>query len=127
MATSCKPPNQSYPHGHGGYESELISQHTKAGLVATKAYGVNLGTKSNLREEELAKVIVAASEAQFRFSDDQTKDRENLIGEIKRDGYETDHSIATALNERGESTLIGLGRWYSSTVSRLIIRLGPNY
>lgn len=108
------------------YERDQISQRTKAGLAAAKARGVKLGTNSNLSDVARAKGVAAATEARCRFADERAKDLKTVIEEIKRDGCVTDYAIAAALNDRREPTLSGRGKWYPSTVSRLVKRLEPD-
>lgn len=109
------------------YEREQISQRTKAGLAAAKARGVNLGTKSNLTPGARKKGVAAAAEARIRYADERAKDLEVVIDEIREGGVQTAYGIALALNARHEPTLSNAGRWYPSTVSRLVKRLGLDY
>jgi len=105
------------------YEREQISQRTKAGLAAAKARGVYLGTKSNLTEEARAKGVAEAAKARIRYADQRAKDLEPVVSEMRSDGIVSPYAMSKVLNDRGEPTLTGTGRWYPSTVSRLLGRL----
>src|SRR5215210_7079288 len=101
------------------HEREMISQRTKAALVAAKARGTRLGgDRGNLRAvgdkgREISRAV-RISKAQAR-----TADLAPIIAEIRASGATSLGRIAKALNERGICTPRG-SDWQPVQVRRVL-------
>lgn len=95
-------------------ERELISERTKAALMAAKKRGVVLGAKNP--EKSLPLMWAASTRAKESF---QEKVRP-IVREIQEAGCTTLQEIADCLNRRGIPTRRNGGKWYPATVSRII-------
>jgi DNA invertase Pin-like site-specific DNA recombinase len=94
------------------HERLQISERTKSALRAAKARGVVLG-RNGVR-------LAAANRVQ---ADIHAHGLAPLIAEMRGGGISRCKDIASALNARGVSAARG-GKWYPSSVSRLLIRIG---
>lgn len=97
-------------------ERRLISERTKAALMAKKAQGVKLGNRTNLRDAQRKGL-----EERLRRADQFAGNVLPVIQSIKEVGVTTHAGIAEALNMRGIATARG-GTWYPSTVQKLLLR-----
>lgn len=97
-------------------ERRLISERTKAALIAKKAQGVKLGNRTNLRDAQRKGL-----EERLRRADQFAGNVLPVIQSIKEVGVTTYAGIAEALNMRGIATARG-GTWYPSTVQKLLLR-----
>lgn len=92
-------------------EREMISERTRAALVAAKARGVRLGTPDTLR---LGQQRQAAADAHARTL-------HPALDELRLQGFTGVREIAAILNARGMSPSRG-GRWHPTSVQRLLER-----
>jgi DNA invertase Pin-like site-specific DNA recombinase len=97
-------------------ERRLISERTKAALLAKKDQGGRLGNPTNIEEAGSLGRSAQQSEAD-RFAINLLP----LIRSIQKDGPIGMVAIARQLNERGIRTQRG-GRWHVSSVANLIAR-----
>lgn len=98
------------------YEREEISKRTKVALVAAKARGVKLGTKS-------PQISSAAGVAALQANADQFAQKVlPIIRDLKAAGYTSLRQIAAALTERQVQTVRGSTNWSASQVSNIIAR-----
>jgi len=97
-------------------ERRLISERTKAALVAKKAAGAALGNPANLAEAgSLGRVTLVESANDFAHL------LAPALRAIRTEGATTLRSIAQALNRRGIKSPRG-GTWYPSSVANLLSR-----
>jgi DNA invertase Pin-like site-specific DNA recombinase len=97
-------------------ERRLISERTKAALVAKKAAGAALGNPVNLAEAgSLGRVTLVESANDFAHL------LAPALRAIRSEGATTLRSIAQALNRRGVKSPRG-GTWYPSSVANLLSR-----
>ncbi|MCK1517565.1 recombinase family protein [Bradyrhizobium sp. 190] len=97
-------------------ERRLISERTKAALMAKKAAGAALGNCVNLAQAgSLGRVTLIES------ADDFAQSLTPALRAIRSEGATTLRSIAQALNRRGIKSPRG-GTWYPSSVSNLLSR-----
>ena len=96
-------------------ERAMISQRTKAALVAAKERGVALGNPklAEARKNAVATITKAAEHHAANVLP--------VIREIRRAGATTLRQIADALNARGISTARG-GAWHASSVANVLAR-----
>jgi DNA invertase Pin-like site-specific DNA recombinase len=97
------------------WESDRISERTKAALTAAKARGQRLGNPRPASSLALGRAI------QKQRADEQASNILPIIREIKASGIDGLRGIATALNARGIQTPRG-GRWHPQTVARIMGR-----
>jgi DNA invertase Pin-like site-specific DNA recombinase len=97
-------------------ERRLISERTKAALVARKRQGAQLGNRRNAREAASLGRAISIEEAD-RFAANIMP----IVEVIRTSGSRTLASIADALNARGIRSARG-GRWHVSTVQNLLAR-----
>ena len=97
-------------------ERRLISERTKAALVAKKAAGAALGNPVNLAEAgSLGRATLVESANDFAHL------LAPALRAIRTEGATTLRSIAQALNRRGIKSSRG-GTWYPSSVANLLSR-----
>jgi len=97
-------------------ERRLISERTKAALVAKKAAGAALGNPVNLAEAgSLGRVTLIES------ADDLAHSLAPVLRAVRSEGATTLRSIAQALNRRGIKSPRG-GTWYPSSIANLLSR-----
>jgi len=97
-------------------ERRLISERTKAALVAKKAAGAALGNPVNLAEAGyLGRVTLIES------ADDLAHSLAPVLRAVRSEGATTLRSIAQALNRRGIKSPRG-GTWYPSSVANVLSR-----
>jgi DNA invertase Pin-like site-specific DNA recombinase len=97
-------------------ERRLISERTKAALVAKKAAGAALANPVNLAEAGyLGRVTLIES------ADDLAHSLAPVLRAVRSEGATTLRSIAQALNRRGIKSPRG-GTWYPSSVANLLSR-----
>ena len=97
-------------------ERRLISERTKAALVAKKAAGAALGNPANLAEAgSLGRVTLVESANDFAHL------LAPALRAIRAEGVTTLRSIAQALNRRGIKSSRG-GTWYPSSVANVLSR-----
>lgn len=103
-------------------EAEAISKRTKAALQAAKGRGTKLGGR-RVSAAKFAKIAVEGRKvaAAVRSSNAASYREEMLpiISEIQASGVTTLSGIASALNERGETTRRG-GQWSAVQVMRVL-------
>jgi DNA invertase Pin-like site-specific DNA recombinase len=97
-------------------ERRLISERTRAALVARKAQGARLGNPRNARQ-----AAALGRDVQMTDADAFAANIMPVVGAIRAAGARTLASIADALNARGIRTARG-GRWHISTVQNLLAR-----
>jgi len=97
-------------------ERRMISERTRAALVARKRQGKRLGNPTNLAE---AGAVGAArtAEAAYRFAENAAP----VIREIRASGISSLRGIAAVLNTRGVRTARG-GRWAATQVGAVLAR-----
>jgi DNA invertase Pin-like site-specific DNA recombinase len=102
-------------------ERELISERTRAALVAAKARGRALGGDRGYRPAagpDATRAAQARREAAERAA-------HQLVLELERlqvEGVSSQAALARALNERGVPTPTGSGAWTHTTVARVVAR-----
>ena len=97
-------------------ERRLISERTKAALVAKNAAGAALGNPVNLAEAGyLGRVTLIES------ADDLAHSLAPVLRAVRSEGATTLRSIAQALNPRGIKSPRG-GTWYPSSVANVLSR-----
>ena len=97
-------------------ERRLISERTKAALVAKKAAGAALGNSVNLAEAgSLGRVTLIES------ADDFARSLAPALRAIRSEGATTLRSISQALNRRGIKSPRG-GKWHPSSVANVLSR-----
>jgi DNA invertase Pin-like site-specific DNA recombinase len=97
-------------------ERRLISERTKAALVAKNAAGAALGNPVNLAEAGyLGRVTLIES------ADDLAHSPAPVLRAVRSEGATTLRSVAQALNRRGIESPRG-GTWYPSSVANLLSR-----
>lgn len=105
------------------YESECISQRTKAALQAVKARGKSLGNPNGAASLRRASVT---NEEAVHFAKDIAQTHANtlrdMVADIRSGGVSTLSGIAHELERRGARTARG-GRWSATQVGRLLARL----
>jgi DNA invertase Pin-like site-specific DNA recombinase len=97
-------------------ERRLISERTKAALVAKRAQGARLGNRSNASQ--------AAAKGRRSMSDEADAFAQGvrpIIELLKSSGVADLRGLANALNARGVRTARG-GRWHVSNVKNVIDR-----
>ena len=97
-------------------ERGMISDRTRAALVAKKAQGAVLGNRTNLGDAQ-AKGATANKAAAETFAANVLP----VVRQIQASGATTLRAIAEALNARGIRTARG-GGWHDSTVRNLLAR-----
>ncbi len=97
-------------------ERRLISERTKAALVAKKASGARLGNPGNI-----AKAGELGRSAQSATADEFVAGLLPIIQAIRSTGAVTLRDMATALNQRGIRSARG-GKWHVSSVLNLLSR-----
>jgi DNA invertase Pin-like site-specific DNA recombinase len=104
-------------------EAGLISERTKAALVAAKARGVKLGNPNGARalrgKQRGNKEAVAAIKAR---ADQRAANIRTMVEDLHSHGVTSVRSIATELNARGILTPRG-GAWHPTSVVRLLRRI----
>jgi DNA invertase Pin-like site-specific DNA recombinase len=103
-------------------ERKMISERTKAALVAAKARGVQLGG----RPEKLKRTSVGrrnANAARRATAEGRAADLMPTIRALQGNGITTLAGIAKALNEQGIAAPRG-GQWRPVQVQRVMQRLG---
>ena len=113
----------SRQHQRGREERELISERTRAALVAAKARGALLGGDRGYRPS------VAPCAARAAVARGETADNvaHRLLFEIERlqaEGVATLVGLARALTRRGVPSPRGGTVWTHTTVARLVARVG---
>lgn len=98
------------------YERELISKRTREALAQAKARGVKLGAKDQRALSRAGAGALKASALDFA-----EKLRPIVEGLIMQ-GINGPSVLSEALNARGVASRTG-GRWYPSTVSKVLARL----
>src|SRR4051812_26607290 len=97
-------------------ERRLISERTKAALVAKKASGARLGNPSNIvHAGEVGRSI------QRDAADEFVLGLVPIIQAIRSTGAVTLRDMASALNQRGIRSARG-GRWHVSSVLNILAR-----
>ena len=96
-------------------ERTLISQRTKAALVAAKACGVKLDNPN------LAAIRGSGGEAGKAEADRFANNVLPIIAQVRKAGALTLQQIAVALSDRGVATARG-GSWYPSNVRNVLAR-----
>ncbi|WP_047495876.1 recombinase family protein [Terriglobus sp. TAA 43] len=103
-------------------EAEAISKRTKAALQAAKERGTRLGGR-RVSVAKFAKIAVEgrkiAAAVRSRNAASYRDEILPIIGEIQTSGITTLSGIASALNERGETTRRG-GQWSAVQVMRVL-------
>jgi DNA invertase Pin-like site-specific DNA recombinase len=101
------------------HEREMISRRTKDALQAAKARGQVLGKPENLKNR-----ATGTQRANLTRSKMATEFAQRMQGVIE--GYKglTLTAIAEKLNEAGELTATGKGRWTAAGVRAVIKRIG---
>ena len=102
------------------HEREMISERTKAALLAAKARGKRLGY-ANPRRNDAAINAVKGAAAMISKADAHAANVLPVVASIQRAGVTTLKGLAGALNARGIATARG-GKWYASTVRNLVAR-----
>ena len=101
------------------HEREMISQRTKAALLAAKARGVKLGNP-NL---QLCRTnTVPARAAKIAKANERAGDLKEVIESLQEQGKASLRSLASGLNELGIPAPLG-GDWHPQGVKRLLLRL----
>lgn len=104
-------------------ERKLISERTKAALVAAKSRGTKLGNPNGAAAIRRAgKGTAAALEAVRRNVAGRAAEYEETIADVRASGATSLAAMAKELNNRGIITPRG-GIWYPSSVRNLMIRL----
>lgn len=106
-------------------EAGLISQRTRAALAAAKARGVRLGNPRGaraLRAYEAEHGHAHATSGRVKAADQRAESWRGVFEEMLGRGLSMS-AIARELNAAGETTPRG-GRWQTTTVSRMVARLG---
>lgn len=99
-------------------ERRVISERTKAALAAKKAGGAKLGNPRNVAQAgEIGRGI------QTTTADAFVAGLVTVIAAIRSTGVTTLEAMTQALNRRGIRSARG-GRWYASSVSNLLARVG---
>jgi DNA invertase Pin-like site-specific DNA recombinase len=98
------------------YERDMISKRTKEALAQAKARGVKLGAKDQRALSRAGAQALKASALDFA-----EKLRPIVEGLIAQ-GINGPSALSEALNARGVVSRTG-GRWYPSTVSKVLARL----
>jgi DNA invertase Pin-like site-specific DNA recombinase len=101
-------------------ERRLISERTKAALVARKASGTRLGNRTNAAEAAALGRKVQTAEAEA-FAANVLP----IIASLRASGVRDLRRLAAALNNRGVRTARG-GRWHVSNVKNLVDRLSAS-
>jgi DNA invertase Pin-like site-specific DNA recombinase len=97
-------------------ERRLISERTKAALVAKKAAGAALGNPMNLAGAgSLGRATLIES------AEDRAQQLAPVLRAVRSEGANTLRSIAQALNRRGIKSPRG-GTWHPSSVANLLSR-----
>jgi DNA invertase Pin-like site-specific DNA recombinase len=100
------------------HERELISERTKAALIAKKARGCILGSPQNLTREATEKAAAARS----RIAKENTANkRATELALLYRERGLSYKSIAETLNSNGHLARRG-GRFHACTIERLLKR-----
>lgn len=102
-------------------EAGLISQRTKAALVAAKARGVKLGSPGNLTAEGRARGAEVGRAVSGQRADRRAADLHTTILLLMKQGVTSASGIARKLNEVGVPTPRG-GRWQAVQVQRVLRR-----
>jgi DNA invertase Pin-like site-specific DNA recombinase len=97
-------------------DAKLISDRTKAALLAARARGVKLGGP------QLHKACSASAAALKTASTAYAETLRGTVDEVRAKGATTLRQITTALNALGATTSTG-GRWHPGGVHRLLARL----
>jgi DNA invertase Pin-like site-specific DNA recombinase len=97
-------------------ERALISDRTRAALVAKKAQGAILGNRTNLAEAR-----TKGQETIQKGADAFAANVLPIVREIQASGATSYAAIAEALNARGVRTARG-GTWHASTARNIIMR-----
>ena len=103
------------------HEREMISKRTKDALQAAKARGQILGKPENLknREKGTQRANITRSKKAAEFAD-----RMRGVIEVHKAGGLTLTATADKLNEAGELTATGKGKWSAAGVRAVIMRIG---
>jgi len=107
-------------------EAGLISERTRVALAAAKARGTRLGNPdrgaalvAHVREHGNG----AAVRGKIQAANDRAESWRGTIESMLADGL-GNTAIAETLNERGEPSVTGSGKWTATAVRRLRQRLG---
>ena len=104
-------------------ESELISERTRAALVAAKARGAVLGGDRGYRPS-VAPCAAAAALSRVEEADRVAYRLSLAIAQLRDEGVSTMIGLARALTERGVLSPRGSTVWTHTTVARLMARVG---
>jgi DNA invertase Pin-like site-specific DNA recombinase len=99
-------------------EAGLISQRTRAALVAAKARGIKLGNPQ--LQAGTPTTAIAAAQAKARHAREKAADVMPVLEQARKAGAVTLEQLAGALAARGVPTPSGRGAWHPSTVRRVL-------
>lgn len=95
------------------HEREMISDRTRKALAAAKARGVQLGKNG----KKLAR-------KNQQTADEFAESMQSVIAGIKDEGFTSLQSICNQLSIRNIPTMSGRGKWHTSTLHKLLMRIG---